>query len=288
MVRLRPNSAEAHASLGAALRRCGRMEEALEHLARAEDLDPLNHTYSTGPVTTLLGLRRYPEAIEEMEIHSKRFPNHAGGELVRARIEGLLQQSVEPLRAALRDHGKLLDSADHKMFEAEIARAEGRYVDAVRLLEEVPRADPLVRGEQLAFLYRAAGDERRATQGFRGVEHDARALRERGPVSTETLLKLATAQSLLGEHVAALATIEAARAQDPETLDATNGPIVSFIRSMILVRAGRSADGYAEVTRLLRVPFGAPTDFLNDPAPVLLLLKDDSHYDELINHPPRL
>jgi hypothetical protein len=78
------------------------------------------------------------------------------------------------------------------------------------------------------------------------------------------------------------------RAQDPETLDATNGPKVSLTRSMILVRAGRSADGYAEVTRLLHVPFGAPTDFVDYPASVLLLLKDDSHYDELINHPPRL
>jgi hypothetical protein len=63
---------------------------------------------------------------------------------------------------------------------------------------------------------------------------------------------------------------------------------VSFIRSMILVRAGQSAEGYAEVTRLLRVPFGAPTDFVEYPPSVLLLLKDDSHYDELINHPPRL
>jgi TolB-like protein len=288
VIRVRPNSAEAHASLGAALRRRGRMDEALEHFARAEDLDPLNHLYSLGPLTTLLGLRRYPEAIEEMKIHSKRFPNHPGGDLVRARIEGFLEHSIEPVRAALRDHGKLLDATDHKMLEAEIARAEGRYLDAVRLLEEVPRADPLERGEQLAFLLRAAGDERRAAQAFRGVEHDARALRERGSVSTETLLKLATAQSLLGEHALALATIDTARAQDPETLDATNGPNVSFIRSMILVRAGQSAEGYAEVTRLLRVPFGAPTDFVEYPPSVLLLLKDDSNYDELINHPPRL
>jgi TolB-like protein len=288
VIRVRPNSAEAHATLGAALRRRGRMDEALGHFTRSEDLDPLNHLYSLGPLTTLLGLRRYPEAIEEMKKHSKRFPNHPGGDLVRARIEAFLAHSIEPLRAALREHGKLLDAPDHKMLEAEIARAEGRYLDAVRLLEEVPDADPLLRGERLAFLLRAAGDERGATQLFRGVEHDARALRERGLVSTATLLKLATAQSLLGEHVLALATIEAARAQDPEALDATNGPNVSFVRSIILVRAGRSAEGYAEVTRLLRVPFGAPTDFIDYRSSLLLLLKDDSHYDELINHPPRL
>ena len=88
---------------------------------------------------------------------------------------------------------------------------------------------------------------------------------------------------------AALATIEALQAEQPESRDATNGPRHSFIRSVILVRAGRSEEGYAEVTRLLRVPFGAPIgDFMFLSEPVRLLLKDDTHYDELLNHPPRL
>jgi hypothetical protein len=38
----------------------------------------------------------------------------------------------------------------------------------------------------------------------------------------------------------------------------------------------------------LRVPFGAPIDVFDVPDPERLLLKDDPHYDELINHPPRL
>ena len=67
-----------------------------------------------------------------------------------------------------------------------------------------------------------------------------------------------------------------------------DGPSLSFTRSVILVRAGRSAEGYAEVARLLRVPFGALADVIDVADPVRLLLKDDPHYDELINHPPRL
>ena len=55
------------------------------------------------------------------------------------------------------------------------------------------------------------------------------------------------------------------------------------------MRAGRSEEGYAEVAHLLRVPFGSPINFaFGDPEPVLLMLKDDPHYDELINRPPRL
>ena len=99
------------------------------------------------------------------------------------------------------------------------------------------------------------------------------------------MFDLAIVQSMLGEHAAALATIEEARTQQPEVRDAINGPQVSFVRSFILVRAGRSEEGYAEVARLLHVPYGGHLDPFD---PLWLLLKDDPHYDELLNHPPRL
>jgi hypothetical protein len=63
---------------------------------------------------------------------------------------------------------------------------------------------------------------------------------------------------------------------------------VSFIRSIILVRAGRSAEGYAEVSRLLRVPFSGRQEYLEEPDPELVLIEGDPHYDQLINRPPRL
>ena len=287
VVQSRPSSAEAHNLLGSALRRMGRMAEALEHQMRASDLDPLNLAYDGPPLTTLLGLRRYPEAIERTRLHSRRFPNDPDGYLTCARIESYLQNSAEPLRAALRDHGSLLDPAYHKAIEAEVARAEGRYLDAVRLWAAVPPQDPLARGERIGFLYLAAGDAGHAEQSFRGAEDFALGMLKREPEQVD-LLQLGMVQSMLGKHDAALATIEDARTRNPELRDAVNGPYVSFVRSAILVRAGRSAEGYAEVARLLRVPFGALVDFYEDPTPVRLLLKGDPHYDELLNHPPRL
>ena len=291
VVRWRPNSAGAHSALGLALRRRGRMAESLVHAVRAWDLDPLNHAYDGSPLITLLGLRRYPEAIDVTTLYSKRFPNSPDGYLARAHLEGYLQHSVEPLRAALREHGKLLDPLTHKVIEAGIATAEGRYLDAVRLWNEVPPwdpVDPAGRGEQIGFLYLAAGDVARAQQNFRAAEYAARAMLLGKLLVGDNLARLAMVQSMLGEQAAALASIELARTQIPEARDAINGPSLSFTRSIILVRAGRSAEGYAEVARLLRVPFGAPIDVADFPDPVRLLLKDDPHYDELINHPPRL
>ncbi|HSE11837.1 MAG TPA: TIR domain-containing protein [Rudaea sp.] len=284
VVHSRPSSSAAHSALAFALRRRARFAEAIEHQTRAVELDPLNEAYYQHVVTTLQGLRHFPEAIEQAKLYALRFPDNPDGYVIRARIEGYVQHSVEPLRTFLREHGKLLDPEYHKVVEAEIARAEERYVDAIGLWDAVPVGDPLGRGVRTGILYLAAGDAGRAGQRFRAAESYAK---KRGLEQID-LNDLAVVQSMLGEHAAALATIETARARQPEARNATNGPAVSFVRSVILVRAGRREEGYAEVTRLLHVPFGCPVDFYQDANPLELLLKDDPHYDELLNHPPRL
>jgi hypothetical protein len=104
------------------------------------------------------------------------------------------------------------------------------------------------------------------------------------------LENLAMVQSLLGKHSEALATIDLARNETPEKSDAVNGPQISFARSLILVRAGRREEGYAEAKRLLQVPFGAPfRDFFGTYDTWELVPEaKDPHFDALINHPPRL
>src|SRR5262249_40226593 len=152
--------------------------------------------------------------------------------------------------AAMRDHGNRLDPKERKGVEAEIARAEGRYLDAVKVWEAAEYEDPLSRRMRIGFLYHAAGDKARARQAFLDAERDAVAALKRAPgrVSDTGLMgNLTLAQSMLEKHPAALATIEALRKHVPESSDATNGPSVAFTRSIILVRAGRRDEGYAEV-----------------------------------------
>jgi tetratricopeptide (TPR) repeat protein len=191
------------------------------------------------------------------------------------------------MRAVLRDHGNLFDPMYQNAVRAEIARAEGRYLDAVQLWGTVPAQDPLARGERIGVLYLAAGDASRAMQAFAGAERSALDLLQREPGKVD-LAKLALVQSMMGKHAEALANVEKARKANPESRDALNGAGVSFVRAVILVRAGQSEEGYAEVTRLLHVPFGAPIDFMAGPEPVRMVLKDDPRFDELLNRPPRL
>lgn len=288
VVQVRPNSSKVHAFLGFALRRRGRMTEALEHLVRACDLDPLNPAFAGGPITTFLGLRRFPEALESARLFATRFPDGADSYVARAGIESYLQHSEEPRRELLRLHGSLLDPRQRHMIEAEIARGEGRYLDAVKIWEQIPVEDPPARALGMGFLYWKAGDAGHAEQYFRSAEREAQKVLERAPTQTDAYAQVALAQSMLGEHALALASIDKARTLAPEERDATNGPHLSFLRSIILVRAGRSAEGYAEATRLLRVPFSGRQQYFDYSDPELALVESDPHYDELVNHAPRL
>ncbi len=285
----RPNSAEFHQAYGLVLRRAGRMDEALEHLVRAWDLDPLNQAYDGPGIITLIGLRRYPEAIKHAELDHARFPGGADSYLVRARLEARLRNSSEPMRAALRDHGNEFDPRTRTWFEAEIAQAEGRYLDAIKLQEGLPVEDALWRSLWIGSLYYAAGDPARAEENFRRAEAAGLDGAKRSTLS-DYELPLAVVQSMLGQHATALETVERVRARNPESRDAVNGPAASFVRSFVLVRAGRTEEGYAEVARLLRVPFGDNAGYLffGPRDPISLLTLGDPRFDELINHPPRL
>ena len=287
VARLRPNSPAAQQALGFALRRRGRMVESIPYFERAADLDPLNQAYAYDPFLTLLGLRRYPEALEQARMFKIRFPAQEDADIATARINAFATQSLEPLREFLKRPGSKADT--RRSFEAQLAQGEGRYRDAIAQWESRTDADPLRRLESIAFLYRAAGDSGAAEERFRALERGWTAKVRAGAGDADEAHKhLALAQSMLGEHAAAIETMERARARWPESLDPVNGPAVSFFRSVVLARAGRTAEAYAEIDRLLRVPYGAPTQLFDDPEPVYLLLKDDPHYDALLHHPPRL
>jgi tetratricopeptide (TPR) repeat protein len=285
VVQVRPNSSTAHTSLGLALRRRGRFDEALGQLMRAWNLDPLNFGASLSVFSTLSGLRRFAELLEQRHVFQRRFPSRIYGIYIGTALsEARVQDSPEPLRRALEQHGAELPTDVRVETEAVLARAEGRYLDAVKLLLKVPM-DTSDRDFRLGFLYWAAGDYDESRRRFRAFLPAAASWSRHHPLDSSALRDLALAQSMLGDHAAALASIDAARALIPEAQDAVNGPGLSFVRSMILVRAGRMAEGYAEVARLLRVPFGAPPDPFDY---MLLLVKDDRHYDQIIHNPPRL
>jgi TolB-like protein/regulator of sirC expression with transglutaminase-like and TPR domain len=285
----RPNNAEAHNLLGYALRRKSRFEEALGHFTTAWDLDPLNQSFADAPLMTLLGLRRFPEAIAQTELQTKRFPDSPDSYLVRARLQGFRQKSVEPLREALQRVDAMLDANERTVYAAELAQREGRYQDAITLWAGLPTRDPFARNLGVGWRYDMAGDREKANHYYRQALEAAAAV-QRDPAQLD-LEFVAVAESLLGAHDAALATIEKVAQFNPESTDAINGPWVSFVRSIILVRAGRVEEGHAEAARLLRVPFAAPVQHFFGPSLDFVLrraIQDDRQFDAFFDDPPRL
>lgn len=288
VVQQRPNSAAAHAWLGYALRKKSRFDEAILHLGRAWDLDPLNDSYAPGPIMTLTGLRRYPEVIEQTRLYDTRFPSRVDGYFARARVDSWLHQDPGPLRTAFREHGAALDDMLRGRFQEELASAEGRYLDAAHILENTPIAGDMTRAQRIATLYWVAGQNAEAEKRFRALRQTAQSVLVGAPRQLDALMALAVAQSLLQDHAAALATMETAQGRFPEATDPANGGFVSFVRAVLLARAGRTAEADAEVARLMHAPFGAPLTFVDEADPIVLLVKDDPRFSDLLKHPPRL
>jgi len=287
--KLRPSSGVAEAMLGFALRRKGRFDEAIPHFDRAWVLDPLNEAYSGGTLTTLLALRRYPEAIARIDIYRSRFPTRYRSFFTQARIEGQIRGGdIAPLKHALAEYGHLLDEAGRTGVLAEIARGEGRFLDAVALWEKIPDDGAIERHQTIGSLYWAAGEASNAEREFAKLERASAEVLKEHPDDLDALTLLAIAQSMRGAHEAALATVAKAGRGSPQADDLVNGPRVDFTRAVVLYRAGRVDEAHAEVERLLRTPFGAPVEFFGDPPGIDLLVRDDARFDELLHHPPRL
>jgi TolB-like protein len=288
VVRVRPNSSHALVHLGLALRHFGRFHEGLPHFERAWELDPLNTSPAYAVLFNLYALRRYPEFAAASRIMAHRFPAKPYWHITVARTECRVQHSLEPLRQAMRQYGGTLSAVDRIQAETLLARLEGRYLDAAKLMLQWP-IDSVERDLRLGFLYWAGGSTEAAQRRFRSVESSTLALLKREPADTGVRPALALAQSMLGEHTAALAAIDAERKAISKTQEEIDGPDLSFWRSVILVRAGHTAEGDAEIVRLLRVPFGAPADLFDDGiGEKLLMVKDDRHFDEIVHNPPRL
>jgi tetratricopeptide (TPR) repeat protein len=194
------------------------MVESIPYFTRAWDLDPLNQAYGAGPLFTLLALRRFPEALEQARMIKTRLPADEDGYIATARINAFVTQSLGPLRELLKRADLAADT--RRSFEAQLAQREGRYRDAIAQWESRTDADPLLRLESIAFLFRAAGDNGAAEERFRSLERDlADRVRAGADDADDNYKHLALAQSMLGTRAAAIETIERARARWPESLD---------------------------------------------------------------------
>lgn len=160
-IALNPNSARARDWHSQALLVAGQFDAALAEARRALALDPLNYRVSTNSTVILYCAHRYDDAIRQarqaLEINPHYYQAHA---MLGAGLEakGMYPEAAAALRAALADYPGDPDTTAHL---AAVQFALGNRDEALQLMATLENAEP-PSYYQLAFLYAASGDRRRA------------------------------------------------------------------------------------------------------------------------------
>lgn len=272
-----PNDADTHSTAALALRRLGRFDEALEHFEEAEHLAPGLIGYQYDRAFTLLGLKRYDEALRAWQGLIDRHPTLSWPLLGRYWIRFAGTGETAGWREDWERLAPTMDKSDRAIISYVTYTGVGDLQGLVDWYERAP-PDELAgsRDYVLGVAYAALGQEDRARPH---LEITAAAARD--PTGAGTSAEGAVALELLGEHALAIAAIDAAVAQVPESLDAAAGPTVAMLRAWILIHSGtRAEEGYAELERLLDA-FGVIPRFVATD-PLWRLLEGNARVQKLI------
>ncbi len=131
-------------------------QDALEHIQRARELDPLSMIIGTGMGMVLLYTREYDRSIETLRETLELDPSFALGQDVLASAytaKGMHEEAVEVAERRARTDP---ESSTKMVTLAEAYAGAGRREDALRILEEV-RGSALY-PPPVAYVYAALGD----------------------------------------------------------------------------------------------------------------------------------
>jgi len=257
--KLAPNSAELLKGVGLVARSQGQWEESQATLEQAQALDPRSIATARRLATTLLWLRRYPEALEAAEralaldpsapdLHqTKAMVSLARGDLPGARaVLRAAQREVEPtaLVADLAHYWDLfwvLDDAQQRLL---LRLTPGQFDD-----------DRLGWGISLAQTYWLRGDRVRARAYADSARLAALAQLSEEPGDAQRHVVLGLAYAYLGRKADAVREGERGVALLPMTSDAYVGAYLQHQLARIYLLVGEPERAIDKLEPLLRMPY---------------------------------
>ncbi len=272
-----PNDADTHHTAALALRRLGRFDEALTEFERAELLAPGLIGYQYDRAFTLLGLRRYEEALAAWQSLIDSHPTLTWALAGRYWFRFAGTGQTAGWRDAWERLAPTMDKSDRAITAYVMYTCTGDLAGLIDWYERAP-PDEIAGSREytLGVAYAALGDFDRARPHLQIAAAAAR-----DPMAPDSNAEAAVALELLGEHAAAMRAADEAVRRVPESRDAAAGPAVAMLRAWILIHSGtRVEEGLAELERLMGA-FGVVPRFVATD-PLWRLLEHDARVQQII------
>src|SRR5215471_14575489 len=280
-----PNNADIILAIAALQRRLGHWDEAIAAQRRAVGLDPRNFHASWNLVDTYLILRRFPEALAEVDRELAWNPTNVGARSQKADIflaTGNLP-AAEPLLLAKPQLGAIQ--------RAVCSLSHRRYATAIEILSkalaaETDRDTRNIEKLLLGLCQQRAGDVAAARATYQNAAEDFRRQLEKAVPDSfaagQTHGFLGRVYAGLGEAAAAIAEGQKAMAIHPTSKDPVEGPVEEENMAQIYALLGDADHALPILKRLLQIPYaGAITPAVMRLDPVWDQIRNDARFQQL-------
>jgi serine/threonine protein kinase/Tfp pilus assembly protein PilF len=287
---LLPNSSRIPELLAYVTRRRGQWDRSDSYFYEAERLDPRNVDLLSQHASSLICLRRFPEALRKLDQILNITPDDVDTLVSKAAIaqaQGDLPRGAAIL-APLHPNADDPSALETQVYQAILERHPGPVIP--RLKEILAEPDPAVgffNGELRFFLgwaQEVARDHAAAQESWRQGRSELESFLKQQPENYLLMGDLALTNMSLGDKAAAFALAEQAMAALPIEKDALDGPIPIEILARVAAQMGEPDRAIAALRKLLSIPYESPSAKSARPlTPALLRL--DPMFDQLRSDP---
>jgi TolB-like protein/class 3 adenylate cyclase/Tfp pilus assembly protein PilF len=255
-----PNSSQIPESLAYVTRRRGQWDRSESYFKEAEQLDPRNVNLLTQHALSYICLRRFPEAVRNLDEVLNITPDDVDTVCYKASIaqaEGDLPRAAS-LLASLRPGADLNQALETQVYQAILERRPGQIIP--RLRQVLAKPDPTlgyINGELrfwLGWALDVAGDHASAQESWRQARSELEPFYKEQPENYALIGDLALTNMGLGDKVAALDLTDRAIAAAPIKKDAASGPRSLEILARVAAQVGETDRALVALQQVISMP----------------------------------
>ncbi|HEU0273120.1 MAG TPA: adenylate/guanylate cyclase domain-containing protein [Candidatus Udaeobacter sp.] len=255
-----PNSSQIPESLAYVARRRGQWDQSELYFKQAERLDPRNVTLLTQHALSYICLRRFPEALRNLDQVLNITPDDVDTVCYKASIaqaEGDLPRA-SALLTPLRPGADLNQALETQVYQTILERRSASIIP--RLKEILAKPNPTlgyINGELrfwLGWAQEVAGDHAGARESLQQARSELELFLKEQPENYVLIGDLALTNMGLGDKTTALALADRAIAAVPIEKDAASGPRSLEILARVAGQLGETDRAIAALQKLLSMP----------------------------------